>query len=354
MVDSSAKEHVLYQQAGLPIFQNRMYETYEEAIGSKTGDVRLIEDLQTGLVRNAAFDPSVMIYDTAYQNEQGLSPVFKKHLEEVSDIIVKNLGRHEIIEVGCGKGLFLEMLGGKGVDIAGFDPAYEGADPRIRQEYFQPGSGMKAHGLILRHVLEHIPDPVSFLRALREANGGAGLIYIEVPCLDWIINNRAWFDIFYEHVNYFRLSDFDRIFGRVVASGRLFGRQYLYAIADLASLRDPIIDETDRVKIPGNFDAAVRNQNFDEHAVVWGGASKGVIFSLLRLRNGNPVKTVIDINPAKQGKFLPLSGIKVQSPDEVLKTLPPDSNVYVMNRNYIEEIKLMSGNRFNYIEIDRI
>lgn len=353
MTEVLHSERVLYQQAGLPIFQNRMYNTYEEAVASKTGDVRLIEDQQTGLVRNAAFDPSVMIYDTSYQNEQGLSPAFKKHLEDVASIIVEHMGRQELIEVGCGKGLFLELLGDKGVDITGFDPAYEGTDPRIRQEYFQPGSGMKAHGLILRHVLEHIPNPVNFLKDLKEANSGAGLIYIEVPCFDWILDNRAWFDIFYEHVNYFRLSDFDRIFGRVVASGRIFGGQYLYAIADLATLRDPVIDETNRVKMPGNFNAAMHNQSFDENAVVWGGASKGVIFSLLRQRKGNPVKAVIDINPAKQGKFLPLTGIRVQNPDEVLKNLPDGSTIYVMNRNYLDEIKQMSGNRFHYVEIDR-
>lgn len=344
----------LYQQNGLPIFQNKLYETLEEAIASKTGDVRLIEDPQTGLIRNAAFDPSIMIYDTSYQNEQGLSQTFIRHLEDVEVIVTNYLGRDNIIEVGCGKGLFLEMLRARGVSITGFDPAYEGNDPQIRREYFRPGSGIEAHGLILRHVLEHIPNPVGFLRDLKEANGGAGLVYIEVPCFDWIMDNRAWFDIFYEHVNYFRLVDFSRIFGRIIASGRIFGEQYLYVIADLCSLQDPVIDEATRVKMPNNFDTAVRNQSFDEHAVVWGGASKGVIFSLLRLRNANPVKTVIDINPAKQGKFLPLSGIRVQSPDEALKTLPPNSNIYVMNRNYLHEIKRMSGDRFNYIEIDRL
>lgn len=353
MTEDLHNERVLYQQAGLPIFQNRMYDTCEEAIASKTGDMRLIEDQRTGLVRNAAFDASVMIYDTSYQNEQGLSPAFKKHLDEVATIIVEHMGRRELVEVGCGKGLFLGLLGDKGVDITGFDPAYEGSDPRIRQEYFQPGSGMKAKGLILRHVLEHIPDPVSFLKDLRKANGGSGLIYIEVPCFDWILQNKAWFDIFYEHVNYFRLSDFGRIFGRVLTSGRIFGGQYLYVVADLESVRDPVIDETDRVRMPDNFGAAMSDQTFDENAAVWGGASKGVIFSLLRLRNGTPVKTVIDINPAKQGKYLPLTGIKVQSPDEALKDLPAGSTIYVMNRNYLEEIKAKAGDTFRYIEIDR-
>lgn len=346
---------VLYEQRGLPIFQNRMYDTLEDALASPRGDICLVEDLRTGLVRNAAFQPDLMIYDTSYQNEQGLSPMFRRHLEEVAGIITTNMGRNNLVEVGCGKGLFLEMLEERGVEITGFDPAYEGTNRRIRQEYFQPGSGIESDGLILRHVLEHIPDPVAFLGQLKEANGGRGHIYIEVPCFDWICEQRAWFDVFYEHVNYFRLSDFHRMFGTVVASGRIFGGQYLYVVADLATLRDPTIDQNDRVKIPEDFVAKLESISPGETqtAVVWGGASKGVIFSLLRQRKGRPVTAVIDINPSKQGKFLPLTGLKVQSPSEVLPELPPGSDIYVMNRNYSEEIKKMSNNAYNYVEVDR-
>ena len=65
------------------------------------------------------------------------------------------------------------------------------------------------------------------------------MIYIEVPCFDWIIEHGAWFDIFYEHVNYFRLDDFRRAFGKVIHAGRSFGGQYLSVIADLDTLRVP-------------------------------------------------------------------------------------------------------------------
>ncbi|MEI2300708.1 class I SAM-dependent methyltransferase [Ensifer sp. MJa1] len=345
---------LLYEQQGLPIFQNRMYDTAEEAIASPRGDMRLVEDLKSGLVRNDAFRPELMIYDTNYQNEQGVSPLFRKHLDDVAAIIHDTMGDEELVEVGCGKGLFLELLLERGVDITGFDPAYEGSNPRVRREYFQPGSGIEAKGLILRHVLEHIPNPVSFLEQLKQANGGGGKIYIEVPCFDWICNNRAWFDIFYEHVNYFRLSDFRRMFGKVVSSGRIFGGQYLFVVAELDSLRQPMLEENDRAQLPADFTRkldAIGGSEV-EPAVIWGGASKGVIFSLLRMRAGLPVKAVIDINPAKQGKYLPLTGLKVLSPSEALPTLPKGSNIYVMNRNYIDEIRTMSDNAFAYVEVD--
>jgi hypothetical protein len=61
---------------------------------------------------------------------------------------------------------------------------------------------------------------------------------------------------------------------------------------------------------------------------------------------------VIDINPAKQGKFLPLTGLQVQSPEGALSNIVPGSTIYVMNSNYLDEIKSISKNNYNYLTID--
>lgn len=348
------KLHELYRVEQLPIFQNRMYDTEQEARDCPKGDMHLVEDLTTGLVYNAEFRPEFMVYDKHYQNEQAVSPLFQQHLDTVANIIDQRLGKERIVEVGCGKGHFLETLLAKGFDVTGFDPTYEGVNPRVKRQYFAPGVIEKANGLILRHVLEHIQNPIGFLEQLKITNGGSGRIYIEVPCFDWICEHKAWFDVFYEHVNYFRLKDFKRIFGEVVESGRLFGGQYLYVIAELASLKTPVIDPNDRVDFPGDFDGNIKEQNRTEQnrTAIWGGASKGVIFALLKARAGQPVSTVIDINPAKQGKFLPGTGLLVMAPEQGLAEMQIGSTIYVMNSNYLEEIKKMSGYIFNYIEID--
>ena len=192
---------LLYQQDNFPIFQNRMYDTKDEAINCPKGNIRLLQNLETGLVYNDAFLPELMDYDGNYQNEQAVSPLFQRHLETVATAISGSMGEKNLVEVGCGKGYFLEMLLTKGFDITGFDPTYEGINPRVKRQYFEPGVIEKANGLILRHVLEHIQNPVSFLEQLKVANGGSGKIYIEVPCFDWICLHSAWFDIFYDHVN---------------------------------------------------------------------------------------------------------------------------------------------------------
>jgi hypothetical protein len=339
----------LYRKDKLPIFQNRMYDSHDAGRDCPKGDMRLVEDMETGLVHNAAFNAALLDYDSAYQNEQGHSPMFKAHMETVADLVESRMGRKGLVEVGCGKGTFLELLLARGIDVVGYDPTYEGSNPLVRQEYFTEELAISGEGLILRHVLEHIEDPVGFLQRLATTNGHRGLIYIEVPCLDWICQNRAWFDIFYEHVNYFRLTDFQRIFDRVLYAGRAFGGQYLTVVADLASLRRPQRDPSDAVAFP--FDMTTRlgaEAGADKgRVVVWGGASKGVIFALLRERAGHPVDRVIDINPAKQGRYLAGTGLRVMSPAEGLADLPRGSRIYVMNPNYLEEVRAMSGPDFD-------
>lgn len=341
----------IYSQSKFPIFQNLTYDTPELAKTCPTGEIRLVEDIQTGLVHNAAFAFDKMQYDVNYQNEQALSSRFQQHLSEIAEIVETNLGKKSIVEVGCGKGYFLELLLDKGFDVTGFDPTYEGSNPRVIKNYFDINSNITASGIVLRHVLEHIQNPVDFLLGLRNSNTNDGLIYIEVPCFDWICKKRAWFDIFYEHVNYFRIDDFYRMFDVVLEAGHVFGGQYIYVVAKLNSLKKPVIDFENRINFPDNFTVGI-NTHIAPYTAVWGGASKGVIFSLLKSRAGYPVDMVIDINPAKQNRYLPLTGLQVHSPEYAISMLPENAVIYVMNSNYLEEIREMSNSKFKLIGVD--
>ena len=348
------KYKLLYFQKQVPIFQNKMYESAVLAKNCPRGDIELVESLETGFIYNNAFKPELMVYDEDYQSEQGVSDQFLNHLKMAAEIVLNNLGQKSIIEIGCGKGLFLQILSQRGCDITGYDPTYEGNDSRILREYFLPSEKKQAKGFVLRHVLEHLQNPYEFLNLLKSYSGGREKIYIEVPCFDWICKHDAWFDIIYEHVNYFRIADFYRMFGSVIESGHLFGGQYLYVVADLSSLRKPVINQLDRVKFPNEFGGSLNKalESHSKNVAIWGGAAKGVMFALNCEHAGYPITMAIDINPAKQGKYMPATGILVQSPQEALMHLPHGATIFVMNSNYLEEIKLMSKNYFNYIGID--
>jgi SAM-dependent methyltransferase len=346
---------VLFQMESLPVFQNKVFATAAAALACPRGDLQLRQDESTGIVANAAFDPALVEYDEDYQNEQGHSAVFRTHLRDIAELVGTHARAGSVVEIGCGKGTFLELLQSRGLDVVGMDPAYEGINHSIRKESFMPGTSVRGEVLVLRHVLEHVQSPLDFLALLRQANGGTGLIYIEVPCLDWIAANQAWFDLFYEHVNYFRLQDFERMFDRVIEVRRTFGGQYLSVVADLASLRQTL-PQASVFSFPTSFtrarDAMAARLREGRPCLVWGASSKGVIFALHMARVGTPVRRITDINPSKQGMFLPAVGLQVQPPESALDALPPGSDVLVMNPNYLAEVRQAAGDQFNYLTLE--
>ncbi|MET3495552.1 class I SAM-dependent methyltransferase [Variovorax boronicumulans] len=350
--------HELLRIAGLPVLQNKVYDTTAAGRASPRGDMVLTQDEATGLVFNSKFDDALLTYDADYQNEQACSSIFREHLDAVLAIVKRHFLSPSLIEVGCGKGYFLNHLRQAGYDATGIDPAYEGDSPHVIAAPFSLGLGVSSDALVLRHVLEHIQDPVSFLRAIALANGNQGKIYIEVPCFDWICARCAWFDIFYEHVNYFRVVDFDRMFGRIYEKGHVFGGQYLYVVADLASLRVPVADPRWHIELPANFTAgidksrAVALANRGEKAV-WGASSKGVIFAHHLRLAGIEFDLAVDINPVKQNRYMAGTGLKIVAPETALKTLPDGALVFVMNSNYFDEILMQSQGKFRLVKVDQ-
>ena len=353
--------NLLLHVEGLPVLQNRVYASADAGRAAVRGDMELVQDGATGLVHNRAFDPGRMHYDEDYQNEQGCSEVFQSHLDEVLDLLRRRADEGgSVIEVGCGKGTFLRRLREAGFDAIGVDPAFEGESAHVIKAPFSQELGLApAELVVMRHVLEHMPEPLGFLQAIARANDGKGSIYIEVPCFDWIREHRAWFDIFYEHVNYFRPDDFGRMFTSVLEAGHLFGGQYQYVVADLASLRqamEPVPEPP--LDLGRDFTAGIARcaslaRDTDGPKAIWGASSKGVIFAHHMQQAGVSLDLAIDINPVKQDLYMAGTGMAIVSPRSALECLPEGAMVFVMNSNYIGEIAAQSRGRFRLTKVDQ-
>ncbi|HMF72711.1 MAG TPA: class I SAM-dependent methyltransferase [Flavitalea sp.] len=337
--------NTIYIQKGLPIFQNKVYDASGEASNVTMGVVELIQSQTSGFIFNKKFQPELMIYDQQYQNEQGTSKFFLKHLDHVYQILDSHgLQNKKIIEIGCGKALFFDILLKKGLNAVGFDPTYEGENPRIIKEFYSNKSNEVGDVIIMRHTLEHIPDPFSFLHTIAEANGFKGTIYIEVPTFDWIIGKSAYWDIFYEHCNYFTESSLSKMFHEAKTDS-FFGGQYIYLIGDLSQLKDTI-DHSDTFVT----DASGFSMQRDAHAslvktskskAIWGAGAKGSTFLNIMDPERIFFEYVIDINPAKQSKFIGGTGHPIFSSD-ALRTRPVNE-IFVMNENYLSEIQSIVG-----------
>jgi Methyltransferase domain/C-methyltransferase C-terminal domain len=343
---ATMSETVIFRQPGLPVFQNKVYPSVESAKLAPIGDVELVQHPSSGLVHNRAFNPALLTYDPDYQNEQACSAAFRQHLVQVLDTILRNVKLEDVgVEIGCGKGYFLEMLCGAGADVYGYDPVYEGTNPRITKQYFGDGRmDVLPDYVVLRHVLEHIPEPWQFLDHLRAQCKATTRIYIEVPCFDWIVANNAIYDIFYEHVNYFTLDALRNAFTTNIEAGRFFGGQYIYLLADLSAFNSPQNFDGSRFE-KLDLDKYLRpllDKRIDRtrNIFVWGAGAKGVTFSNLLGRLGIPIRAIIDINPAKQKRFCGGSGIPIISPAMAVGEIS-DADVFVMNPVYLTEIRAL-------------
>ena len=346
---------IVFPKFQVPVLQNRVFETHDLAVNSDQGYIEVRQNNESGLYENVLFDSTKLNYDANYDNEQAISVVFQNHLNDVVDILSPFLSDKKIIEVGCGKGHFLELLLSKGYNAYGCDPTYTGYNDKVIKSFFSESLGLSGDVIILRHVLEHIQNPIDFLKIIAEVNGNRGLIYIEVPDFNWIVNNQTYFHIFYEHVNYFRPDDFLKIFGNIVSRGTLFQGQYQYVLADLGSIQIPpyVLEESDNVEAIqfAELDKLVKGLSvINKPLFIWGAASKGVILALHLHNAGVKVDNLIDINPNKQGKFTALTGIQIISPEE-FNEIGSGSTLLIVNPNYEQEIREMTKvvNNISYI-----
>lgn len=340
---SSEKNREVYYDNNAPLFQNKTYLSKEEAIAIDKGSIHLYFCEDCGFVWNLTFEPFRLNYNSDYQNEQSYSSIFLNHLMKVrAKIMSKTSPGSNIVEIGCGKGTFLELLNKTGkYDICGYDPAYEGESEFIKKCYYPPdGEYNQADLFIMRHVLEHVPDPLTFIKNIFEANDNKGMMYIEVPDFDWIVKKSAFWDISYEHCNYFSLPSLKLMFSPLDL-GYLFGDQYLFIIGspdfkvnkinNYEMQRDNFSSLTDNLTFCREFLEGLSN------VAVWGAAAKGANFVRIIDPECRKIKYAVDINPKKQEKYIGGSGHKIISPEKLQK-MKDIENIIIMNENYAEEI----------------
>lgn len=345
----------------VPIIPNRPLKFPGEA--EAFGEMSLRRNRRNDLIENASFDAQRIQYDTDYQNNQSLSASFEAHMRKVLHILKARYPQgSKLVEVGCGKGDFLEMLQADGsFKVSGYDGAYEGNNPVIEKRFLSASDRLDADLVVLRHVLEHIKRPHQFLRLLSGIFRSAD-IYIEVPDFGWIEKNQAFFDITYEHVNYFTPLSLSNLFRTVKDQGLLFGDQYQFVIA---AFEDANLDEYERAYeaeqdwqsldfaalFPG-FQVAISDleaSSTDRSVYIWGAATKGVMFChhLQRLRPTAfaRIQAAIDINPMKANRYMPSVHLPILDVDTFCDQASGNELVVIMNPNYRDEIVAELANR---------
>jgi SAM-dependent methyltransferase len=351
-------------RAGVPVLQNAPAITRELARARPRGVLSLGACTRCGFVFNTSFEPALVAYSESYDNTQSYSPQFETYLEDLARGLVDRHDLHgkRIVEVGCGKGHFLRLLcrigGNRGF---GFDTTYEGPDTvddgavRFVRELYSAAQRVEHTDFVCcRHVLEHVPDPVAMLGAVASAIDHAPDVgvFFEVPTLDWIIANDCIWDLFYEHCNYFTAATLARAFSIAGFAPKItpaFGGQYLWCEAQIdasATVEATSVESSLEAMraFARRHDARVealrelvRERAGDGGLAIWGAGAKGVTLANLVDPEAALVRYVVDINPNKQGAFIPGTGTPIVGPAAL--TTDRVRHVIGTNPNYRAEIE---------------
>ncbi len=350
----------------VPVHQNLLMKDRALAVAIARGDLQLSVCGACRFVYNSAFDGRKLSYGADYDNNQTCSPFFNGYVEDLARYLVseRDLRNCRIAEVGCGNGYFLRKLieppelGNIGY---GFDPSYSGPpvdlDGRLqfhRRFYSTECAKDPVDVVICRHVIEHVPDPVALLRTIRDALSRSpdGQLFFETPCAEWILKQRALWDVFYEHCSYFTADSLTTAFEisgfEVQRVQHNFGGQYLWLEAKLANSPSTLSSHhsdsivglsrefgTVEARLTQHWQTNLRNTAREGRVAVWGAGAKGVTFANLVDPHQQYITCVVDLNPAKQGCFLPGSGHPIVSYLDL--PMYQVKNAILMNPNYREE-----------------
>ena len=368
---------VLVSRKNVPTLQNVALGNREQAIGFPTGTLVMVRCADCSFVWNADFDQTKISYDDGYNNDVTYSKYYESHLEDMADRIIQSVAPGEdinYVEIGCGKADFLRLVveraKGRCVSAVGFDPSFtsELKLPKgavVHKTFFGPDQvkliPIETNIVCSRHTIEHVADAHGFVSALATPiTTPARKLFVETPDANWILENTAFQDFFYEHCSIYTPESMSKILGKYGLSANttaVYGGQYMWTEAVLAGdkLRLKDTDSSQEasqdlakayvlksLEVLNEWSSFIREQSEKGPVAIWGGASKGVTFTLLMSQlHDASIKIVcaIDLNETKQNCFMPVTGAPIVSPEDA-KNMGV-ATIIVMHPNYLGEIKRM-------------
>lgn len=261
-----------------------------------------------------------------------------------------------VIEIASNDGYLLDFYRQAGISVLGIDPARGPANaaavkgiPTI-QAFFSLKLAKtlpKADIVHANNVLAHCPDINDIAAGIAEILKPNGICIIEVPYLGDLIQQCQFDTIYQEHIYYFSYQSLVRLFERHklyiedveplpdVLGGSLrltVGKTetsysfHEYGLEDIVSMQSKADTYAWNLK-----DALTKFK--EEGKSVWGfgAAAKATVFLNYAKIDKSLITAIADGTPAKQGKYIPGTGIQVVNPDSWLREAPDITCIFTWN-----------------------
>lgn len=316
-----------------------------------------------------------VLFGTGYSFYSSASPPLSAyHADYARDILERHvdLTQRGVVEVGCNDGDLLQHFAH--LPHLGIDPSIgpiRAATDRglyvmtdafglslaegIRSGEFNGGPGV----VIANHVLAHVADVADFLAGLELLVADDGVVMVEVQYLPDLLVNNAFDLVYHEHRNFFSLTSLETAAKRAglhVIDAELTARQGGSLRVTLA--KQPLPNtRVDQVRwsemwlqdwgpyagFQGRVDRIrtrlldiLAAETADGHLIVgYGAPAKATTLLNYCGIDSIVLQYVVDSTPAKQGRFIPGTGLQILNP---VGPVEPVDTYCLLSWNYAAEI----------------
>ena len=333
------------------------------------------------LVQLSEVIPREILFPSNYTYFSSYSSSWLQHSKSYAEKMISYMELNQsdlVVEIASNDGYLLQFFTNADIQVLGIEPAAGVAKAAIAKGiptqivYFgestaiELAKGKKPKLMIANNVLAHVPDLHDFIKGFSILIHDEGIITFEFPHLLNLIKNSQFDTIYHEHYSYLSVSALTPLFAKyglkIVDIEKLLthgGSLRLYVaknssswnvhdsvqkIVEKESQYDPrkkevygVLQESTK-KIKTDLLSTLKKYKRDGLKIsAYGAAAKGVTLLNYCEINSDLIDYVVDLNPNKQGRFIPGSLIPIVD-SKMLDTNPPDV-LLILPWNLTNEIK---------------
>jgi SAM-dependent methyltransferase len=320
------------------------------------------------LVQLEVFETSEKLFGADYAYFSSYSSSWLEHARRYAEAAAERFeltASSLVVELASNDGYLLQYFRNAGIPVLGVEPAANVA--RAAEEKGIPSrvqffgtdtaremcdAGQRADLLIGNNVLAHVPDLNDFVAAMKVLLKPQGVITMEFPHLQRLVEQCEFDTIYHEHFSYFSFCTVERVFARhgltlfdveeVSTHGgslRIFGRHAdddsrpvgprvdeLRSREHALGYEDPALytafsEQVKEVK-RSLLEFLIRAKREGKSIVGYGAPAKGNTLLNYCGVGTDMLDYTVDMNPHKQNHLLPGTRIPIHAPDRIRATRP--------------------------------
>jgi SAM-dependent methyltransferase len=332
------------------------------------------------LVQLEEFESPEHIFDD-YAYFSSYSTSWLEHSRRYVEQMVERFGldgSSHVVELASNDGYLLQYFVERGVPVLGIEPAAnvakvaEERGVRTLVKFFgrttahEVAAMVDVDLLVGNNVLAHVPDLNDFVGGVKIVLAPRGVITMEFPHLLHLVDRSEWDTIYHEHFSYFSFLTVSRVFaehGLTIfdvdelpthgGSLRIYAR---HAEDDSKPVTDAAHELAERERAAG-FNRVETYLGYSERVqcdkwellelligerrqgrriVAYGAAAKGNTLLNYCGIGTDLIEYTCDLNPHKQGRYLPGTHIPIRPPEAIRETKP--ELVFILPWNLKDEI----------------